>query len=82
MYARAVAQRAAAVKDDALSCLVESAEGYPYLVQLVGFRAWESMGSGRKITPAPADAGVTKARAQLEEVFEKRWEPFSGLERA
>jgi hypothetical protein len=70
------------IDDDALSCLVESADGYPYLVQLVGFHAWEAMGSGRKITLAAANAGVIKARAQLEDVFESRWKPLSGLERA
>ncbi len=70
------------IDDDALSHLVDSAEGYPYLVQLVGFHAWEAMAGGRKITLAAATAGVSRARSQLEEVFESRWEHLSGLERA
>jgi hypothetical protein len=70
------------IDDDALLHLVDSAEGYPYLLQLVGFHAWEAMKGGRKITLAAATAGVSKAKSQLEEVFESRWEPLSGLERA
>lgn len=70
------------IDDDALSYLVDSAEGYPYLVQLVGFHAWEAMVSGRRITLAAATAGVKRARSQLEAVFASRWERLSWLERA
>jgi hypothetical protein len=36
-----------------LTVNVESAEGYPYLVQLVGFHVWEAMGRAGKLPWLP-----------------------------
>jgi hypothetical protein len=68
------------IDDEALQYLVDSADGYPYLVQLVGYYAWRAMTSTKRITIAGAQKGVRQAEERMDELFETRWEPLSPLE--
>lgn len=67
--------------DDALELLVGESDGYPYLVQLLGFETWKAAAGARRITPAHATAGVKMALGKMDSLFQARWDELSDLER-
>ena len=53
------------VGDAALQMMVDGANGYPFLLQLVGAQAWRLHPDHEEITEADAVEGVTRARQRL-----------------
>lgn len=49
------------VCDDALDQMVEASEGFPYMMQLVGFRAWEQSPNNDEITLGDVENGIKLA---------------------
>ena len=54
------------IDDDALLACVAAVEGFPYMMQLVGFWAWDSSAEGR-ITADDAQRGIRLARQEMTE---------------
>lgn len=71
-----------AFEDEALEILVEESSGYPYLVQLLGFETWRAAKGSRSITAEHAALGTASALAQMDGLFQARWDGLSNLERA
>ncbi|MGQ0465948.1 MAG: ATP-binding protein [Sporichthyaceae bacterium] len=70
-------------RPEALDALVAAAQGYPYLVQLLGRRAWEAAQGGPTITAAHAAIAVPAALSELAaNVFTGRWTQITPTERA
>lgn len=68
---------------EALDHLISAAEGYPYLVQLLGSTAWEAANGNGPITLGHAHVAATAARAELtENLLRARWIRASKKERA
>ena len=67
--------------DEALELLVEASEGYPYLVQLVGWHSWDAAGGSSTIDLAMARRGVREAQRRLSALFESRWNGLSNQQR-
>ncbi len=65
---RATVQEAGkTIDDDALDCAVEAIGGFPYLLQLVGFRAWNAARDSRVIRLADVKQGVELAKEELKD---------------
>lgn len=54
------------VDDNALDAAVEAIEGFPFMLQLVGYRSWETSADDGAITLDAAKRGVELARADME----------------
>lgn len=67
----------------ALDRLVAVSQGYPYLVQLLGRRAWEAAEGGPLISEAHVAVAVPSAHSELgASVFAGRWTRITPTERA
>ncbi|MGQ0625157.1 MAG: ATP-binding protein [Sporichthyaceae bacterium] len=67
----------------ALDYLVDAAQGYPYLIQLLGHRTWEAAHGTQLITQEHARVGVPVALDELAaSVFEGRFARITPTERA
>ena len=55
-----------AISDDALALAVESIDGFPFMMQLVGFRSWEDQGERGMIDEQSVEKGVHMARIDME----------------
>ena len=53
------------IPDSALSAAVEAAGGFPFMIQLVGYRMWEESGDRPSITADDVERGVDAARREL-----------------
>ena len=53
------------ITSEALDCLVEATDGYPYMMQLAGYRSWEHATAGH-VTPTDARWGVARAREEMD----------------
>lgn len=67
--------------DDALALLIDVSEGYPYLVQLVGWHSWQAASGSPTIDLDTARKGVREAQQRLSALFESRWNDLSGQQR-
>jgi hypothetical protein len=75
------AERGVSFAAGALDLLVDRSGGYPYLVQLLGYRAWEAAGPRRQITLADAEAGAQIAQTELNGIHQAHWDALTELER-
>src|SRR5205085_6856278 len=67
----------------ALDQLVAVSQGYPYLVQLLGRRAWEAAEGGPVISAAHVAVAIPAALSELgSSVFVGRWTRITAAERA
>jgi hypothetical protein len=66
---------------DAIEFLVSQSDGYPYLVQLLGFHTWDAAPDGQRISLSAAREGTGRAMEKLEATFQARWDSLSDLER-
>lgn len=58
------------INDDAVAAVVDEASGYPFMVQLIGFHAWEaSCDPGSGITAADVHEGIQQARSEMGQLF-------------
>ena len=65
------------IDDDALLACVDATGGFPYMMQLVGFWAWDSSVEGR-ITVEAAERGIRLARQEIKEgVFDATYRELS-----
>lgn len=55
------------VRDDALDLCVQAIEGFPYMLQLVGYRAWLASDPDAEIDGKAAERGIREARHEIEE---------------
>lgn len=55
------------IDSEALECAVASIDGFPYMMQLVGFRLWEESGEDERISAAHAEAAVRGAESDFRE---------------
>jgi hypothetical protein len=82
---RALAQPAAdegvTFDSDAIDFLVGESDGYPYLVQLLGFHTWKAAPDGRRISLSAARDGAARATEKMDATFQARWDALSDLER-
>ncbi len=53
------------IDDDALAYAVEAIEGFPFMMQLVGFRAWQAAQDSSRITEGDVRKGVELARQDM-----------------
>ena len=53
------------VRDEALAVMAEGTGGYPFLIQLVGYRTWRLHPNEEEISIEDADEGVRQARRRL-----------------
>lgn len=53
------------IAEEALDEAVRSIKGFPYMMQLVGYRTWEAAGSETLITTAAAKKGIRRAQNEL-----------------
>ena len=51
---------------DALAIATDAIEGFPFMLQLVGYRSWEASAGEPEITASHAEAGVALARRDME----------------
>ena len=54
------------IEKKALNEAVSAIGGFPYMMQLVGFRAWESAGNAKRITTRAVSEGIHMAALDLE----------------
>lgn len=58
------------ISDDAVDAVVDEASGYPFMVQLIGFHAWEaSRDPGSGITAVDVHEGIQEARTEMGQLF-------------
>lgn len=53
------------IEGEALNKALSSIDGFPFMMQLVGYRVWEAAGDASVITAADADAGSALARLEM-----------------
>lgn len=75
------AERGVSFEANALQLLLDRSGGYPYLVQLLGYRAWEAAGRRRQITLADAESGAQVAQREMDGVHQAHWDALTELER-
>lgn len=75
---KTIAESGGSIDDSALSACVDASEGFPYMMQLVGFWTWDSSFDGR-ITPEDAKRGIRLARQEIETgVYDATYRELSG----
>ena len=75
------ADRGVSFGEDALELLVAESGGYPYLVQLLGYQTWRAAKGASRIGLEHARTGAAAAMAEMEALFQARWDGLSDLER-
>lgn len=65
-FQRTVEDAGKQIDDDALQECVQAIDGFPYMMQLVGYRAWEASGDARSIHSNAAETGISRAQRELE----------------
>lgn len=66
----AIEEAGSSIGEDAVDAVVQEASGYPFMVQLIGFHAWEaSADPAGGITAADVHEGIILARAEMGQLF-------------
>ena len=65
-FASTIRDGGRSIAPDALHAAVSAIGGFPFMMQLVGYRAWNS-GGGAEVTLADVEVGAARARAELRE---------------
>lgn len=67
-----------AIDDEALAEIVEAIDGFPFMFQLVGYRAWNAAGAKKAIDQQSARQGIRLAKEELENrIFDATYQEFS-----
>ncbi|BBH16427.1 hypothetical protein Back2_07140 [Nocardioides baekrokdamisoli] len=65
---------------------IAAADGHPYLIQLIGYWAWEESGASTALKPGilPGDVqvAISEASGEIRRIFATRWEDASDVEKA
>lgn len=76
------AQSERSVSDTALDRVVEAIEGFPFMMQLVGFRVWEEGTEPGLITDAQVQEGIRHAQEEMKSrVLLSSYQELSGMDR-
>ncbi len=68
---------------DALEAAVDAIKGFPFMLQLVGYRAWRVAGESSVIDTESVEAAVSIARKELEQrVYEAVWFELSEADKS
>ena len=54
------------ISEEALNAAVAAIDGFPYMIQLVGFRAWEESGNSKQIQTPAVTRGIALAKQDFE----------------
>lgn len=66
------------IGDEAVAAAVKAIDGFPYMFQLVGFRAWRAADLSEEITVEHVEQGAKIAQEELESrVFDATWAELS-----
>ena len=63
---RTIESAGKAIDERALSACIEAVDGFPYMLQLVGFRSWQAAQGDARISLAAARHGIAGARRDFE----------------
>lgn len=66
-FRRTMALTSKSLDAEALDACTTATEGFPYMLQLVGFRSWQAAQDKERVGPDDARAGVDNARRDFEE---------------
>ena len=82
-FAEPIAAHGGRINDDALRHAVEASNGYPFMVQLIGFHSWRAASSDPPhLTIADVSSGVAEAERRLPDlVLAPLWRSMSGMDR-
>lgn len=64
-FKRTIQDAGKSIGEKALERCVASIQGYPYMMQLVGYRSWEASGSSPVIDEDAVDKGIARAQRDL-----------------
>lgn len=68
---------------DALNVAIEAIHGFPFMLQLVGYRAWRMAGDADIVDAKSVDSAVSVARKELEQrVYEAVWFELSEADKS
>ncbi len=68
---------------DALEAAVEAIKGFPFMLQLVGYRAWRMAGNSSTVDIANVNAAASVARKELDQrVYEAVWFELSEADKS
>lgn len=71
-----------AISDRALDMAVEAIGGYPYMMQLVGYRSWDASGDSEEITGENVESGIRRARMDFKNgVLDATYRSLSAMDR-
>ena len=82
-FAQPIAAHGGRISDDALRRAIEASEGYPFMVQLIGFHSWRAASADPPhLTMAEVSSGVADAERRLPHlVLAPMWRSMSGVDR-
>lgn len=82
-FERTVRDSGRTLAPTALSRAVDATGGFPFLMQLIGFRVWDQHPGSTEITEEDAQAGITLARAEFEDrILKTTYESISNGDKA
>ena len=64
-FRRTIEEGGKRASDEALDAMVEAADGFAYMIQLVGFRSWNASAAREEISLSDAETGIDLARADF-----------------
>ena len=78
-----IADSGRSISQEALNAAVRASEGFPFMMQLVGFRMWDARPDEPEITEEDAERGIGLARAEmLERIVKPTYEALSAGDRS
>ncbi|MXZ98975.1 MAG: AAA family ATPase [Acidimicrobiaceae bacterium] len=82
-FAEPIAAHGGRISDDALRRAVETSNGYPFMVQLIGFHSWRAASSDPpNLQIADVSSGIAEAERRLPHlVLAPMWRSMSGVDR-
>ncbi len=82
-FAEPIAAHGGRISDDALRRAVEASNGYPFMVQLIGFHSWRAASSDPPhLKIADVSSGIAEAERRLPHlVLAPMWRSMSGVDR-
>lgn len=77
-FRKTVEQGGRSIGDEALDKATAAIEGFPFMLQLVGYRAWEEHPSARELAVSDIDNGIAAARSEMRSrIFESTYRDLS-----
>ncbi len=82
-FAEPIAANGGQISEDALRCAVEASNGYPFMVQLIGFHSWRTAASDPPhLQIKEVSSGIAEAERRLQQlVLAPMWRAMSEVDR-